>query len=92
MSPKQINNSGLSANAVPTFVPGVVPIIISPHGIEKWLHRYGSEAPEPVFRAAMAAWESARLLDDVGFHQCEVLRELHYRDMRAFTRAIGLST
>ena len=70
----------------------VTPIIISPRGIEQWMHRYGSEAPEHVFKAAMQTWLSARHLDQIGFHQCEVLRDLHYRDMRAFTKAIGLTS
>lgn len=54
------------------------------------MHQYGSEVPDHVFRAAMRAWESARLRDHCGGYQCEVMRELHYRDMRAFAVAVGL--
>ena len=65
-------------------------IIISQRGIEKWMHRYGSEAPQPVFTAAYHAWLSSRLIDQPAFYQSPAFREAHYRDMRAFTKAIGL--
>ncbi len=67
-------------------------IIITPRSIENWLHRYGSEAPDHVFRSALMAWHSSRLVDQPAFHQSAAFRELHYRDMRAFTRAIGLTS
>lgn len=69
----------------------VLPIIISPRGIEHWMHRYGSEAPDHIFKAAMRAWESARTIDQPAFHQSEAFRKAHYADMRAFTTAIGLT-
>lgn len=78
-------NSSESANAVPVFVP----ILISPRGIERFLHRYGSEAPDGVFEIAMHAWLSA-CSKDLPAYQSPPLRELHHRDMRAFAQVIGL--
>lgn len=70
-------------------VSNTIPLIISPRGMEKWMHLYGSEAPDDVFEIAMHAWLSA-CSKDLPAYQSPPLRELHHRDMRAFAQVIGL--
>ena len=89
--PEHVENAQINRHAIGTAGSASVPIVITQRGIENWLHRYGSEARGDQFWAAYRLWLSCQMINQPAFHKSAAFRDAHHRDMRAFTKAIGLT-